>query len=732
MASNLATIRVELIANAQKFKSNLDKGKTALKGFEKATKNTSKGSKGMQENLRNLSGSIAAVQGPLGPVAGRINAIGAIMGRVSGAGLALVGAFVAIGAGFVKMIKAGSNAESQFLKIEALLKATGGAAQQTGTDIEEMAVKIGQGTLASVQGARDAAGVLLTFKSISGDTFKEVLTLSQDLAAVGFGSIKTAALQLGKALEEPEIGLSALRRVGVSFTEQQKEQIKVMSLTGKQSEAQAMIIKALKEQVGGAGEGAAGGLAGAFDTLGENMTLFFERNVHGRTLVEALTGGIENLANAIGDFSEELMPIEKNLRGLNAGFEASDALIVENINEINRLRIANSKILSVFSLVRGENGKRIKQLEIEIELETALNKDRKRKIATFETEAEVINKTNNLADKTIDLLIRQNKNELALADSYGVNTDFLKLKIALEKKLRAKLGEGEIATKAITKAVNERTVAMQVQAIEQRNALLMIRNARSEDDSDDKRLRTQKQEIENLKANAKQRALLNAIRAEENRLRGLLKDLDPVEREQKVNELIKERIPLLTKQTEEFFKLEEELKKINTIADGVGDAFDKAGNKIVDAFLRGKVASLDFKDILRELIIQIQKTIIQTLILDQVNDFVSGTLKDIFFPKKAGGGTVQQGQPTLVGERGPELFVPNSSGSIKNNADTKQMVGSGGGGVAITQNLNFAVGVTNTVRAEVMNMLPAIQQSTVQAVADAKQRGGKFSKAFGS
>ena len=48
------------------------------------------------------------------------------------------------------------------------------------------------------------------------------------------------------------------------------------------------------------------------------------------------------------------------------------------------------------------------------------------------------------------------------------------------------------------------------------------------------------------------------------------------------------------------------------------------------------------------------------------------------------------------------------------------------------ENLNFAVGVTNTVRAEVMNMLPSIQQSTIQAVADAKQRGGKFSKAFGS
>ena len=75
--------------------------------------------------------------------------------------------------------------------------------------------------------------------------------------------------------------------------------------------------------------------------------------------------------------------------------------------------------------------------------------------------------------------------------------------------------------------------------------------------------------------------------------------------------------------------------------------------------------------------------------------------------------------------------MPNTGGSIKNNADTKQMVG-GGGGINVTQNLNFAVGVTNTVRAEVMNMLPAIQQSTVQAVAEAKQRGGKFSKAFGN
>ena len=55
----------------------------------------------------------------------------------------------------------------------------------------------------------------------------------------------------------------------------------------------------------------------------------------------------------------------------------------------------------------------------------------------------------------------------------------------------------------------------------------------------------------------------------------------------------------------------------------------------------------------------------------------------------------------------------------------------GGTPMVINQNLNFALGVTNTVRSEIANLLPTIQQSTLSAVADAKLRGGKFAKAFG-
>ena len=222
MATNLTTIEVRLQANAKNFQNQINKGSQSVEKLRKSTQKVIPTQKTFQERLRNVSGSIAAVQGPLGPVAGRLNSIGAITGRVSGTLLVGLAAFTALGVGITKFISAGAKAESQALKLEAILKATGFAAGQTAEDIEELAIAIGRNTLASVQGARDAAGILLTFKSISGDTFGEVLKLSQDLAAVGFGSITTAATQLGKALEEPEVGLASLRRVGGSFSESQK------------------------------------------------------------------------------------------------------------------------------------------------------------------------------------------------------------------------------------------------------------------------------------------------------------------------------------------------------------------------------------------------------------------------------------------------------------------------------------------------------------------------------
>ena len=90
---------------------------------------------------------------------------------------------------------------------------------------------------------------------------------------------------------------------------------------------------------------------------------------------------------------------------------------------------------------------------------------------------------------------------------------------------------------------------------------------------------------------------------------------------------------------------------------------------------------------------------------------------------RANGGPVSGGSPYIVGERGPELFVPGSSGSIVPNNQL-------GGGVVVNQTINVTTGVQQTVRAEVMSLMPQIAGAAKAAVADAKLRGGSYAAAM--
>lgn len=92
----------------------------------------------------------------------------------------------------------------------------------------------------------------------------------------------------------------------------------------------------------------------------------------------------------------------------------------------------------------------------------------------------------------------------------------------------------------------------------------------------------------------------------------------------------------------------------------------------------------------------------------------------------ASGGTIQRNTPTLVGERGAEIFVPNTGGTILNNMNSKNAMG--GSPIVVNQSINFATGVVPTVRAEVTKMLPQISDVTKGAVLEAAARGGNFRK----
>lgn len=98
-----------------------------------------------------------------------------------------------------------------------------------------------------------------------------------------------------------------------------------------------------------------------------------------------------------------------------------------------------------------------------------------------------------------------------------------------------------------------------------------------------------------------------------------------------------------------------------------------------------------------------------------------GSLFGGFF---AEGGEPPLNRPSIVGERGAELFVPKVAGRIIPN---DQIGGGGGVHYSIMQNLNFALGVQDTVRAEIMRMMPAINRTTQESIVEANRRGGSMS-----
>lgn len=152
----------------------------------------------------------------------------------------------------------------------------------------------------------------------------------------------------------------------------------------------------------------------------------------------------------------------------------------------------------------------------------------------------------------------------------------------------------------------------------------------------------------------------------------------------------------------------------------------------VDSLLAGESALESFKNFAKNIVSQIITIFLQMAVVNEILNRVfnlQGDDKLATFPKdnNMSGGTVQRGVPTVVGEGGTEIFVPNTGGTILNAMNSRNALG-GGSPIIVHQSLNFSTGVVPTVRAEVTKMLPQISDVTKGAVLEAAARGGNFRK----
>ena len=237
-----------------------ESGEKSLKKIELAGQPASKSLLALNAAANDVKGAAIGLTSQIGPLGSAMAALGPA-GIAAGAGL---GAMVIM---LKKSFDEAALAEQAQNRLQGVLRATGYASGLTGKEIAEMAEEMEHSTLTSAESVKNAASILATFRSVSGDTFKQAIHLAQDMSAVFGQDLTGSATQLGKALEDPINGITALRRVGVSFTESQRDVIAKLVETGQKAEAQKLILAALEQQVGGAAAAETQGLTGAAHRL---------------------------------------------------------------------------------------------------------------------------------------------------------------------------------------------------------------------------------------------------------------------------------------------------------------------------------------------------------------------------------------------------------------------------------------------------------------------------------
>ena len=232
--STIANLAVGITANTRGFRTGMSKATGAIKGFGR---------------------SITGLMGSLTGLGGMLTAGGIVYG----------------------LKKITDLAQTQYdaeRKLAAVLKATGGAAGYSAAELKKFAAERQGLTNFGDEATIAMMGVLATFKEISGPIFKEAMVAIQDMSTVVGQDMKAGTIQLGKALNDPIKGVSALADVGVSFTQSQRDTIRVLQESGDIMGAQRVILAELKSEFGGAAEAMASPMTqmqNAMGDLGESI-----------------------------------------------------------------------------------------------------------------------------------------------------------------------------------------------------------------------------------------------------------------------------------------------------------------------------------------------------------------------------------------------------------------------------------------------------------------------------
>lgn len=205
------------------------------------------------------------------------------------------------------MISGAMEAEAIQADLNAVLKSTAGVSGMTADSINELASEIQAVTKFEDDAVVEGQAMLLTFTKIGQDVFPDATRAMTDMAQKFGYDLPQAAVTLGKALNDPITGVTALRRIGVQLTDAQEDQIKAFVEVGDVASAQKIILSELDTEIGGVAE--------AYGKTTPGQMAIFQNKLDGikdsigkgflPTITE-LTGKLGKLTDAFGGSSDGL------------------------------------------------------------------------------------------------------------------------------------------------------------------------------------------------------------------------------------------------------------------------------------------------------------------------------------------------------------------------------------------------------------------------------------------
>ena len=214
---------------------------------------------------------------------------------VSFRGLAVFGGLTL---GLRKLASATIEQEQAQVQLAARLRTTGGAAGFTAEELQRYAGSLQEATTFGDEAIIAAQAVLATFTRIRGEAFQRTTDAALDMATVMGTDLRSAVVQLGKALNDPRQGLEALSRAGVTFTLEQRKAIREMVKTDNLLGAQKTILAEIEMQIGGAARAMrntfGGALRGMQNALGDLLEGNGPNLTRARESVESFTEALKD------------------------------------------------------------------------------------------------------------------------------------------------------------------------------------------------------------------------------------------------------------------------------------------------------------------------------------------------------------------------------------------------------------------------------------------------------